>query len=152
MSHFDDNCPACDKHTREKPMWGPGQWQDEPNRFAWEHAGLPCILHRGYGGAWCGYVGLSPGHPHHGKHYTNVDADVHGGLTYAEHCSGHICHQPKPGEPEDIWWLGFDCNHSTDLAPGASLLLNSFDHYWTFAEAKADTERLADQLAILEGS
>ena len=29
-----------------------------------------------------------------------------------------ICHIPDQGEPDDVWWLGFDCLHGGDLAPG----------------------------------
>lgn len=49
--------------------------------------------------------------------------DVHGGLTFAglchegaEECQG-ICHKPSPGEPEHVWWFGFDCAHSGDEMP-----------------------------------
>src|SRR5215510_304522 len=29
----------------------------------------------------------------------------------------HICHTPSPGEPDNVWWLGFDCCHLGDLYP-----------------------------------
>lgn len=73
--------------------------------------GFACLIRRTNIGIWCGYVAVPPGHPWHGKHYDAVDADVHGGLTYAEPCSGEICHVPQPGESDDVWWLGFDCGH-----------------------------------------
>jgi hypothetical protein len=63
----------------------------------------------------CGYVRVPAGHPWHGKDYDGVDADVHGGLTFAEadvNCG-------KGGE-DDAWWLGFDCGHCGD-APDPSL-------------------------------
>jgi hypothetical protein len=49
-----------------------------------------------------------------------VDAEVHGGLTYSDACveGGKICHVALPGESEEVWWQGFDCGHSFDLAPG----------------------------------
>lgn len=28
-----------------------------------------------------------------------------------------ICHRPEPGEPDGVWWFGFDCAHSGDLSP-----------------------------------
>ena len=42
-----------------------------------------------------------------------------GGLTYAAACQedGAICHVPKPGEPDNVWWFGFDCAHFGDLIP-----------------------------------
>jgi hypothetical protein len=51
--------------------------------------------------------------------YDGIDAEVHWGLTYSAGCSHgdpaySICHIPDPGEPDDVWWLGFDCAHSGD--------------------------------------
>jgi len=47
---------------------------------------------------------------------------VHGGLTYADACQEGddgetICHVAAPGEPEPLWWFGFDCSHAGDLNP-----------------------------------
>jgi hypothetical protein len=25
---------------------------------------------------------------------------------------------PDPGEPDDVWWFGFDCAHWMDVMPG----------------------------------
>ncbi len=48
----------------DKSEWGPGPWQDEPDKAQWLDAGsrLPCLIVRGPVGALCGYVGLPPGH------------------------------------------------------------------------------------------
>lgn len=43
---------------------------------------------------------------------------AHGGLTYANGCGGVICHVPEPGQPDNVWWFGFDCAHIMDLSPG----------------------------------
>ena len=113
-------------HKVDKTAWGAGPWQAEPDRKEWKDpaTGLPCLAHRNEGdGNWCGYVAVAPGHPAHGKDYDDVAADVHGGLTYAGKCSGHICHVPAPGEPDNVYWLGFDCHHWNDLAPGETLEL-----------------------------
>lgn len=102
-----------------KELWGDGPWQTEPDRLEWRDAfsGLPCLIVRNAVGALCGYVGVPPGHPWHGKNYDDVDAQAHGGLTYSAACDGPICHVPAPGEPADVWWLGFDCAHFMDLVP-----------------------------------
>jgi hypothetical protein len=143
-------CRTCEQNEREKASWGPGVWQDEPNRVQWEHAGLPCIAHRNRGGAWCGYVGLAPGHPQHGKSYHEVNADVHGGLTYGEPCAGCVCHVPKPGEPDDLFWFGFDCAHAWDQSPGMlAYRLGNDEHYWTLAEVQAETNAMAEQFAAM---
>lgn len=110
-----------DRTPVDKSNFGPGPWDGEPDRVEFESAGLPCLLLRGPSGIWCGYVAVPPGHRCHGW---ELDADVladirvHGGLTYAAACDGsRICHIPKPGDPADVWWLGFDCGHAGDYIP-----------------------------------
>lgn len=94
-------------------------WKDEPDHVEFEYRGFPCIIHRVPShGALCGYAGLKPGHKYHGKDYDSIEVEVHGGLTYSDKCQGEICHKAKSGEPEDIWWIGFDCMHSGDYLPG----------------------------------
>lgn len=135
--------------TIDKSAWGDGPWQDEPDKAQWtdEATGLPCLLVRvPHSGHLCGYVGVPPGHPWHGKDYNACTTrgvvemseegffdvpsgqyvDVHGGLTFADKCQPHpdgegrgVCHVAGPGEPEDIWWLGFDCAHSGDVSPAS---------------------------------
>ena len=96
--------------------------------------------------------------------------DVHGGLTYADRCQGNICHVPKPGEPDDVWWFGFDCGHAGDFAPAIDATLRTigardetpYDHaaaiaaqdwhvevYRTLDYVQAETNKLADQLAAI---
>lgn len=141
-------------------------WLEEPDRREWRYRGYPCLIVRNPMRALCGYVGVPPGHPYHGKGYDDVPADAHGGLTFAAKCSDHICHKALPGEADDVWWLGFDCSHSDDFSPryddpesetnvmmrekyGAGLSDFSTRHpktYKTIDWVKAETERLADQL------
>ena len=114
--------------ARNRAGWPAGPWDDEPDKKQWPDpaTGLPCLAVRGPLGAWCGYVGLPPDHPLHGKDYSDVDVDVHGGLTFADMCRPEedegrgICHIAGPGEPEHVWWLGFDCAHCDDLIPRMS--------------------------------
>jgi hypothetical protein len=111
--------------TVDKHLWGPGPWQQEPDKRQWKDVttGLPCFLVRGRNGALCGYVGVTEGHPWFGRHKYEIDAEVHGGVTFALACerdgewSSSICHQPDEGEPDKLWWVGFDCAHSLDLLP-----------------------------------
>lgn len=154
----ESSTPAVDKSE-----WGDGPWLTEPDRVEWEHAGLPCLAARSeIGGNWCGYAAVPPGHPLHGKDYNDVDVDVHGGLTYASLCAGHICHVPKPGEPDDVWWFGFDCGHCFDVMPAMDSRTRSFGlapvfppygmpltTYKTLDYVQAEVNRLADQLAAL---
>ncbi len=123
------------------------------NPTAWSY---PCVLHRNLFGAWCGYVAVPPGHPWHGKDYDDVYAEVHGGLTYADECDKCVCHVPAPGEPDDVWWLGFDCGHFNDLMPGHEAEMNrlipdrqpwneNFAVYRTAEYVKEECENLALQ-------
>jgi hypothetical protein len=101
-----------------------GEWDHEPDKIQWkdETTGLPCLIVRGASGALCGYVGVAPDHPLFGKDY-GADVNVHGGLTYAAPCAEGapeargICHIPGKGEPDHVWWFGFDCAHAGDFCP-----------------------------------
>ncbi|SRR5213593_3458359 len=144
-------CVLCEQNE-ELLKTCPGPWQGEPNRVEFRHAGFPCILHRGGMGAWCGYVGVPSRHPWYGKDYDDIDAKVHGGLTYAAKCSGHICHIPQEGESEDTYWLGFDCGHWDDVIPGLRLgslgmvpVNETFGTYKNVIWVTAETKRLAEQ-------
>src|SRR5437588_8775903 len=131
-------------HTRDKAEWGDGPWLSEPDKAQWTDpaTGLPCLAVRGQSGALCGYVGVTEGHPFFGVGY-DADAtlpvnhrcdepycrpspehvlDVHGGVTFSEACDDGaedraICHTPKPGESDHVWWIGFDCAHFYDFSP-----------------------------------
>lgn len=173
-------------------------WGDEPDKAQWTDpdTGMACLAVRNKLGAWCGYVGVPPGHPFHGKNYDQClhgevcpdredeakgycgktiegRLDVHGGITFANGCAEgpdepdhpRICHVPEPGQTGDVWWLGFDCVHAWDYAPGmhtksyARMAAVRFpeapdyeevtmkDHYWTLDELQEECASLAEQLA-----
>jgi hypothetical protein len=127
----------------DRAGWGDGPWTSEPDKEQWTDpdTGYACLLKRNMLGALCGYVGVPEGHPWHGSGYWPGDGGdrpltpalrlledvrVHGGLSYADACQegpeGHtICHVPGPGEPEPLWWFGFDCSHGYDFCPAMSL-------------------------------
>lgn len=124
----------------DKTTWGDGPWQEEPDRIEFRVPELPalaCLMVRGPMGSWCGYVGVPPGHPLHGKGYSDDAAEplmVHGGLTYAAPCmvesdrgpDALICHAPEPGESDEVWWLGFDCGHAFDISPWMTAMLRGY--------------------------
>lgn len=110
----------------DRKDWPAGGWDGEPDAAQWtdEATGLPCLAKRHKrSGHWCGYVGVAEGHPAYEKGYSDEDLnpEVHGGLTFASFCDGEpgtgICHLAEPGEPDRVWWLGFDCAHSGDWSP-----------------------------------
>lgn len=142
------------EHKIDKSQFGDGPWQTEPDRVEWRYLGLPCLIVRNEMGALCGYVGVPPEHPWHGKDYNDIDGavDVHGGLTYANKCNdAAICHVPKDGEPDDVWWLGFDCAHSGDGVPGRPGLIGAYmnigTRYRDVTYVRAEVEKLAVQVA-----
>lgn len=77
-------------------------------------------------GWWCGYVGVPPGHPLHGRHFRDCSKALHeaahGGLTFSGLC----------GKDDQTWWLGFDCMHWFDVKDPPSE-----------ADVRASVERLA---------
>lgn len=183
-------------HDVDKSNWGPGSWQEEPDKVQWrdESTGLPCLVVRNSsGGNWCGYVGVGLNHPLYEVEYSKgskalkqalerrkqepigenpsfavltacalggeLDPDpetvfqVHGGITYSDHCQGRICHEVEAGEEDLVWWFGFDCGHWNDYAPGTDAFLKSqglggLTHgtYRTLEYAKSQCQKLAEQL------
>jgi hypothetical protein len=169
ITHFPDDFWAP-QGAPPKSAWGDGPWQNEPDRVEFEHKGFDCIIRRGPGGQWCGYVGLPAGHPWRDLGRDGWDVDVHGGLTYQEPCDGDpergVCHVPKPGEPDDIFWIGFDCAHAGDYCPGMEATMNKLvpgrgDRrtsflgkpielaYKNIAYVRQQTEALAEQAAVV---
>ena len=88
------------------------------------------------------------------------DLRVHGGLTFsgecqerANECEG-ICHKPSPGESDEIWWYGFDCNHYRDFAPAMAATLkeaklepwDNEDQYRDLSYVTRQVRKLARQL------
>lgn len=149
-------CEAGKKTVRRRLA---GPWDNEPNRKNWQHAGLDCMIVRVPSMLHlCGYVGVKPGHPLFGMGYDaaseKIDADVHGGLTFADSCSGNICHVSD--DPEDkTWWFGFDCTHYGDVSPmmsayhtrGFADIGGPSGEYRTIEFVTQEAERLAEQIS-----
>jgi len=148
----------------DKSEWGEGPWQAEPDKLQWIDAAtnLDCLAVRNHMGCWCGYVGVPPEHPLHGKDYQDLDLDAHGGLTFADAChedapiESSICHVPFPGRPDGVWWLGFDCGHWMDFMPGHQARARALgilpyrdagEVYRDLSYVRAECARLAEQLA-----
>lgn len=137
----------------DKSSWPRGPWDQEPDRKEFVASGFPCLMQRHVKyGNWCGYVAVPPGHPAHGKDYNDIVCRVHGGLTYGSLCEGHICHVPKPGEPDNVFWLGFDCAHAGDFSPGMNQSYAKLigETYRDEAYVEAETRALATQLAKMK--
>lgn len=134
-----------------RPTLKGGPWENEPDKAQWidEATDLDCLIVRNHMGALCGYVGVLPGHPWHGKDYDAVEPhpSVHGGLTFASFCQEGaedgpgICHVPAPGRPPNVWWLGFDTAHFQDLVPGLEEAIGMTFKTLTDLEAYMSTEK-----------
>ena len=96
-------------------QWGDGEWVNEPDIIEFEHKDIKCCLCRNMGweghkmdhlsgGNLCGYVCVPKDHEYFGKEYSQIDIEVHGGLTFGEIAA-------------DEFWIGFDCAHSHDIIP-----------------------------------
>lgn len=151
----------------DRSEWGAGPWDGEPDKVQWKDdaTGLDCLAVRHpRSGHWCGYVGVPPGHKLHGKGYDDVNVGVHGGLTFAEECQEAdapcrgICHVATPGEPDKLWWLGFDCAHRDDASPqdyfyartrGYPFTLHARQVYRDLGYVKSECATLAAQIAAL---
>jgi hypothetical protein len=160
----------------DKASWGHGPWSTEPDKVQWtdDATGLMCLARRGPVGAWCGYVGIAAEHPLFGVAYDKCSLgceetwcdhrpdsllDVHGGITYSDFCQEEdrphgICHIPEPGQPERVWWFGFDCSHAGDLMPsflryGADFPIAG-DDYRALSYVQAECARLAQQLRAMQ--
>ena len=164
-------------HTIDKAEWERGCWDDEPDKKQWQHkeTGLPCLIVRGPGGHLCGYVGISKEHPYYNvssngkrdeeRNITGISpahaCDVHGGLNFADFCANTddesigICHTPCPGEPDNVWWLGFDCGHFGDVSPGELKRKGAFrdigEMYRSLSYVEQEVESLAYQLKRVKG-
>jgi len=143
--------------TVNKASWERGEWDDEPDKIQWqdEETKLPCLIVRHSGsGHLCGYVGVDSQHPLFEE--DDPKLDVHGGITFSNHCHGNICHKVEEGEDDNIWWLGFDCAHTGDY----SSMSYSRDHRAQFGHTediyrsvfyvRRECQSLARQLKGLE--
>jgi hypothetical protein len=168
VSHWgDDEMNDIEYRTVDKSEWERGPWDNEPDKIQWtdEATGLPCLIVRGPSGALCGYAGVAEGHPLFGVDYNEFEADVHWGLTFSDHCQPHsddesrgICHVPAPGEPDHVWWFGFDCAHSGDYCPAHSkrneaIFKRRWDkRYQGIGYVRSHVRSLAQQLAERVGA
>lgn len=147
--------------------WPSGPWDGEPDKMHWkdEATGLDCLAVRNPRlGHWCGYVAVAEGHPMFGKsmnYEDDFDFEVHGGITFADFCQETesedrgVCHVPYPGDPDRVWWLGFDCAHGWDSSPSDAKYADEHGHpftredenYKSIGYVRAECRSLAAQLA-----
>lgn len=150
--------PSLAAYEVDRSTWVRGPWDEEADLLRWDAEGLPCALVRNLMGAWCGYVGLPPGHPDNGKRPHELDdvVNVHCGVTYAGAPTTGLRAACALREHEvalpSMFWVGFDCAHGDrDVFPSEPTYIRieldkEFCFYKTMAWVKTETERLAYQL------
>lgn len=122
----------------------------------WQHSGMTCRVKHDMG-FYCGYVAVPQDHPVQGRctdWFYDKDIEVHGGVTW----SGRFDWSDEPGE----WLVGFDCCHAGDKLDRSLCVddgyrefvdthnrFEQFGTFWTFDMVKAETDRLAEQLAAI---
>lgn len=128
------------------PAWGPGPWDDDPDREQWFGPGrLPCLIARTAAGTVCGYVGVGRQHPLHGAE--DYDVQVTLALTHADlpeitWADGKL---PAGEVTEAGWWIGF---HGLTYGGYGALIPQcpTVETYQPFAVVRPRVERLADAL------
>jgi hypothetical protein len=149
------------RDVKDKTAWPRGVWDTEPDKIQWqdEATSLPCLIVRGPHGSLCGYVGVAESHPLYRKE--GDDLDVHGGITFGSLCAEGadeakgICHKPGAGEPDHVWWFGFDTAHAGDFCPkfdtnlGAPTGWGENVAYRDIAYVEGECRSLAKQLAAM---
>jgi hypothetical protein len=64
----------------------------------------------------------------------------------------YVCHLAAPGEPDEVWWFGFDCAHAGDVCPAMSsygvrsMMGDHGETYKGVAYVTAQCQALAKQL------
>jgi hypothetical protein len=124
--------------TECRKRFARGPWDNEPDRIEFTHVGFACLIVRNHTGTLCGYVGVPEDHPCYKKDYSEVDVDVHGGLTFAAACQvdGPICHIPEPGMTDNVWWFGFDTGHFMDISPSMLWMEQTYTELGEIADAR----------------
>lgn len=119
-----------------------GEWMEEPDlvKLIDEKIWRPCLILRNTTGNLCGYIGIHEPSKLYGKHYDDIDVNVHGGLTFA-------------GE-NDLrrwtWWLGFDCAHYMDVIPGLGRYAGERGTYKNIHYVINELEALVKQIKQIE--
>ena len=72
---------------------------------------LPQMIEVGWGN---GYVLIPEGHPLHGKHYDEIDVDIHGGLTFSNLVDDQMAEYWGLEGHIGKWCIGFDTCHLGD--------------------------------------
>lgn len=140
----------------DKSKWGEGAWSNEPDKITWidNTTNLPCLILRNNFGAWCGYVGISSGHPCFEVPHSKVRLVTNRELTFSSFAwiydVGGVSH-PTEKDENTYWWLGFSCSdYEKDLLPKMPSNPYCNPTYKTVEYVMEEVTKLANQLRVME--
>lgn len=135
------------KKGERKPFGWQEPWEREGDLKEWVVRGYRCCAVRHpMLGCWLLYLGVPQGHPWYACGSDEIDADVHGGVSWTG--------RPIPLHPlaydggRILWWVGADFGHLGDQCPmlvKKNPLLRAGSRYRTLAYVQHEAERLAHQ-------
>jgi hypothetical protein len=120
--------------------------ESEGDYKAFEYKGYKCRIIRVGAGVskmihLCGYILIPQGKKYYQEYFDNLDINIHGGITYS---STNLRFQPEEG-----WWIGFDCAHSGDLCYMYESENYSHDVYRTMEFVESELKSAVDQLKAI---
>lgn len=162
--------------VRDRADLPPGPWLNEPDQNDWidPDTGYRCLMRRGVGWCWLGYVAVPESHPWYGVDYSAVDPLYRAKGTYLPRLwaalrgrpfdepevpwdrhidgmmevHGSLTYSGRFDDTGDVWWFGFDCAHLNDLTPGYGRTVRFRPEvYRDEGYVRGECESLARQLA-----
>jgi hypothetical protein len=106
---------------------------------------------------YLGYVSVPEDHPWHGKGYDDIDADAHGGLTFANHRDENWPPFISDDGVPPGYFVGFDCGHFCCSPIPGSYMAEHWPTYqvglgihepWDIERVVAEVNRLAVQAQV----
>lgn len=131
------------------------EWEREPNFLTEidEETGYRYFIVRILSsGHLCGYVEITPDHPLYGKDCTDLDGNVHGGITYSDFRKGEYPQSPefnaylKNFHIQKIYLIGFDCSHAEDYRPDTYFSSDDTRTYKNIEFVKNECKKLCKYL------
>ena len=141
-----------ERATFRKGRWADGPWKKEPDEYWWMdgETEILCSVRRHPFGYLCGYVYLPRQHLWAGKDCEEIQAEVHGGVTWSKEGRRikYLRHDLSNLVARS-WIIGFDCGHPGDMQPALIYHGREDDTYRDFAYAVRETRSLARQAAAV---
>ena len=113
------NSSTIDYYVAPKEAWGPGEWDNEPDRIEFETGYYPSIILRNTYGSLNGYIAVKEGHPWFLQNYDQIRSSSLE-LSWASHEDALL---PLPSGWTMAWWVGFTRSSYFDLMPALEVMM-----------------------------